>query len=1106
MSDFLDLLAAPPGNILYFLVVAIISQATLLMALGQRLRGSQEHAAGRYALVLFGIVLAWLGLLVGAAIALTTEQPVELVLPPLERAINALVTVLIGWAFLTAERPSAARGWPWNLGLLVLILLLGAGYAYTQSQWPALASQADFNTTPYGLAWTFIPAVLALFGLLLLVARIRSTPDVFLKLLFFLIVLAGYGLTLVEIANGALPGDYAGGLRATFLLAMPVLTAVVYRLVIRRLTAGPVALPPAAPSPRPAVQPAPEAEAPARPRPSISPAEREAIQLLRALGEMLASTRPQDLPGHITTATAETMKADVVALGLVKDANYVDILAAYDNIQQKSLTGMPLNLDEQPTLANAIERGRQRPLLPDRNTNELEDLFTRLDIVQIGPAYLQPLQEEGQVFAVLVVGFPHTGRELRDSERTLLEGIAPIASKLLSLSRNASPTAALPAAPPPITGEPVPGQIDLETAARARQEMQRTLELAHEQIDTLSKMVRDLKIELEYERTRIAEILATDEQTLSISQQILALSQETQEIEGERDHLASELEEARTALVGATATSNDELYQTMIEALTRQQKALETQKASLEQQLATLREQTSDMFLVPASIQETLAAFNEEKSRLVAERDAIAADLDDVKSELALLGIEGGVAGLALVLGQLYEERDQLRSQLQQMAAEGHDAAPAPQVSEAQARSLEEQVARLAADREAALKQRDALRQEQAAWQEERAAWQEERKRLQEQIVTLQEALSNLTLQRDQAVRTRNALAEARTTLQQERDRLLAERTALQTERDQLLARLEGDRELLEQLGADGVGALKTMIDELTAERGELERQLIQAQADMDLLEGKLQAYEQVASRSATQERLPAPLPENPEVILSIAQELRTPMSSIIGYTDLLLGESVGILGALQRKFLQRVQANIERLGSLIEDLIRVIALDTGQISLTPQPVDMIELLENAIMNATTQFREKGITLNLDIAENIPPVQADRDAMHQVVTQLLSNAYLVSPTDGEVSIMARRQAIPLTDTQGNPVEADCLYVAVQDQGGGIPEEDKARVFSRLYRADNPLIQGVGDTGVGLSIARALVEAHGGRIWVESEIGAGSRFIFAIPFTPVAEQT
>ena len=230
------------------------------------------------------------------------------------------------------------------------------------------------------------------------------------------------------------------------------------------------------------------------------------------------------------------------------------------------------------------------------------------------------------------------------------------------------------------------------------------------------------------------------------------------------------------------------------------------------------------------------------------------------------------------------------------------------------------------------------------------------------------------------------------------------------------------------------------------------------------------------------------------EVLASIAQELRTPMTSITGYTDLLLSESVGILGAMQRQFLQRVKANTERMGALLNDLIGVTTIDAGKLTFEPEPIDAAEVIEEAIMASSAQFRERGITVQLDLDHNLPRVQADRDSLHQILSHLLANACSVTPGDSEVIVGAHM----------NPEAPDFALISVNDCGGGIDPVDRQRVFNRLYRADNPLIQGLGETGVGMSIARALVEAHGGRISVDSEMGQGSTFTFIIPVAGSAD--
>jgi signal transduction histidine kinase len=228
---------------------------------------------------------------------------------------------------------------------------------------------------------------------------------------------------------------------------------------------------------------------------------------------------------------------------------------------------------------------------------------------------------------------------------------------------------------------------------------------------------------------------------------------------------------------------------------------------------------------------------------------------------------------------------------------------------------------------------------------------------------------------------------------------------------------------------------------------------------------------------------------EQAEVIASISQELRQPMSSIIGYTDLLLGESVGILGALQRKFVERIKASTERMGSLMNDMIQLNTLEVGLADLKPEAMDLNLIIDNAMAYTSSQVREKNISLHLDLPKKVAPVNADREALQQILIHLLQNAGAATPVEGTI-----RLKVQTTTDDGK----DYVLIQVTDSGGGIPEADLPRVFTRLYRADNVLIQGVGDTGVGLSIAKTLTEAQHGRIWVESQPGAGATFSVLLP--------
>jgi signal transduction histidine kinase len=206
------------------------------------------------------------------------------------------------------------------------------------------------------------------------------------------------------------------------------------------------------------------------------------------------------------------------------------------------------------------------------------------------------------------------------------------------------------------------------------------------------------------------------------------------------------------------------------------------------------------------------------------------------------------------------------------------------------------------------------------------------------------------------------------------------------------------------------------------------------------------------------------------------------------------------MIGEMQRKFLQRIKANIERMNVMLNDLIGVTAIDAGQLELRPAVVDMVEVIEDTIIGARAQLEENELTLDMNMAEETPAVEADPDSVRQIMSNLLGNAIKSTPSGGTIaistSIYQENGDVPLEEESTPPF----LMISVQDSGGGIANKDLERVFERFYRAERPLIEGLGETGVGLSIVKSLVEAHGGQVWVESEIGDGSVFRFTLPIS------
>jgi signal transduction histidine kinase len=284
-------------------------------------------------------------------------------------------------------------------------------------------------------------------------------------------------------------------------------------------------------------------------------------------------------------------------------------------------------------------------------------------------------------------------------------------------------------------------------------------------------------------------------------------------------------------------------------------------------------------------------------------------------------------------------------------------------------------------------------------------------------------------------------------------------------------------------LAAAGESGLSTEWVMLTITR--YSGQLEEAQARIQSLEAELEQWESG--------------PVN-RVVASVAQELRTPMTSIAGYTDLLLGEKVGILGEAQRDFVQRIKANSERLETLLEQIVQMTTA-REQTALTAQSRDKVnvqEVIEAAIGAIITQVREKKLYIDVDIGDALPPLHVNRSALSQIMTSLLGNACQSSSNNGRVLISAHTYVAPMAGDNGRTESLEYLKMSVTDSGSGIGPGDRLRVFDPHHRADNPLISGVGDTGAALSVARSLTEENGGRIWVDSDLGVGSTFCTLFP--------
>ena len=227
------------------------------------------------------------------------------------------------------------------------------------------------------------------------------------------------------------------------------------------------------------------------------------------------------------------------------------------------------------------------------------------------------------------------------------------------------------------------------------------------------------------------------------------------------------------------------------------------------------------------------------------------------------------------------------------------------------------------------------------------------------------------------------------------------------------------------------------------------------------------------------------------DFVSAVSHELRTPLTSIKGYTSLVRAGKLGPVNKEQGERLEKINRHTDFLTNLISELLDIARIESGRVGMTIRPVDLARLLESVVDLLGPQLKEKNLNVALRIPEKLPPVQADENQIQRVFTNLLSNAIRFTPEKGTISIKA-------TATDAT------LNVEVKDTGIGMPQEDVSMLFTEFFRADNPINRERKGTGLGLVLVKRIIEAHGGRIGVRSEVGQGTTFFFSLPWEPVVQ--
>jgi two-component system phosphate regulon sensor histidine kinase PhoR len=220
------------------------------------------------------------------------------------------------------------------------------------------------------------------------------------------------------------------------------------------------------------------------------------------------------------------------------------------------------------------------------------------------------------------------------------------------------------------------------------------------------------------------------------------------------------------------------------------------------------------------------------------------------------------------------------------------------------------------------------------------------------------------------------------------------------------------------------------------------------------------------------------------DFVANVSHEFKTPLTAIQGFAETLLAGAVDD-PQNNRRFLEIIREHASRLARLTDDLLKLARIEAGKLELDFHPVGITELVESCAETTLLKASRKQIALEVEIPPGLPAMNGDAALLREVLQNLLDNAVQYTGTGGHICVSAHirnREAV----------------LSVSDTGIGIPLADQERIFERFYRVDAARSRQAGGTGLGLSIARHIVEAHGGRLWVESEVGSGSNFSFSIP--------
>lgn len=273
-------------------------------------------------------------------------------------------------------------------------------------------------------------------------------------------------------------------------------------------------------------------------------------------------------------------------------------------------------------------------------------------------------------------------------------------------------------------------------------------------------------------------------------------------------------------------------------------------------------------------------------------------------------------------------------------------------------------------------------------------------------------------------------------------------------------------------------------------------------------IESVRESYREVVAKAEKLEESLSRLKELDQLksnfLATVSHELRTPLTSIIGYAEMLIEGLAGPLQGEQLEYLQTIMDKGERLLHLITSILDTSRMESGRLRIEAQPVDIEEALSVALSSILPQAKKKGLSVSVQCEPNVRQAVLDPQRLQQVLVNLLSNAVKFTPEGGSIVLAAREAPDVPSRAQGRFDGPESYFaIDVRDTGIGIPGDSLDRIFDSFYQVDGSATREFGGVGLGLSIVKSYVEAHGGEITCHSEVGKGTTFTILLPRTYIS---